>query len=540
MTYKLPQSWQALKAHSDVMASTSMLDMFADNPARATEFSLSAAGLTLDYSKNLVNAETLKLLGQLYDERQLASGIEAMFNGAPVNNTEDRAALHTLLRAPKTAATGALPSEYAEVQASLQSVKRISEAVRAGKWLGCTGKPITHILHLGIGGSYLGPRMVDEALSPFADAGIHCDYVANVDGLHIDQVLKRLDPATTLVIIVSKSFATVETRVNAESAQRWLQQVVPVEQRHLHAVAVTSNVAAAKAFGIAAENILPMWDWVGGRYSLWSAVSLPIAIKYGFARFEGLLAGAAAMDEHFRSAPWPNNMPMLLGAIGVLYRNFMDIGSHAILPYDHSLRLLPAHLQQLDMESNGKSVATAGDAVPLQTGPIIWGGEGTNGQHAFHQLLHQGTRFTSIDFILPLQPHHHRQEHHDWLVANCLSQSQALMQGRSAEQMPDNLSDLRRAHMVMPGNRPSNTIVMDQVTPENLGALIALYEHKVFCQAQIWQINPFDQWGVELGKQLSETIYAAIDSGGLPSQATSLDPSTQRLLTLYQNRNRSS
>lgn len=522
------------------MASTSMLDLFADNPDRAAEFSLDAAGLTLDYSKNLVDARTLALLGQLYAECQLGSGVEAMFNGVRVNNTEDRAALHTLLRACQAAATGPLAKEYAEVQASLQSVKRISEAVRAGQWLGCTGKPITHILHLGIGGSYLGPRMVDEALSAYADAGIHCDYVANVDGQHIDQVLKRLDQATTLVIIVSKSFATVETRVNAQSAQDWLQQAVPLAQRHLHAVAVTSNVAAAKDFGIAAENILPMWDWVGGRYSLWSAVSLPIAIKYGFARFEALLAGAASMDEHFRSAAWPNNMPMLLAAIGVLYRNFMNIGSHAILPYDHSLRLLPAHLQQLDMESNGKSVSTAGDLVPLQTGPIIWGGEGTNGQHAFHQLLHQGSRFTSIDFILPLQPHHQRQEHHNWLVANCLSQSQALMQGRSREQLPETLSDLRRAHMEMPGNRPSNTIVMAQVTPASLGALIALYEHKVFCQARIWQINPFDQWGVELGKQLSETIYATINENSAPSQATSLDPSTQRLLSLYQNHNRSS
>jgi glucose-6-phosphate isomerase len=332
MTYTLPASWQPLKAHSATMASTSMLDLFADNPDRAAEFSLDAAGLTLDYSKNLVDARTLALLGQLYAECQLGSGIEAMFNGVRVNNTEDRAALHTLLRAPKAAATGPLAKEYAEVQASLQSVKRISEAVRAGQWLGCTGKPITHILHLGIGGSYLGPRMVDEALSAYADAGIHCDYVANVDGQHIDQVLKRLDQATTLVIIVSKSFATVETRVNAQSAQDWLQQAVPLAQRHLHAVAVTSNVAAAKDFGIAAENILPMWDWVGGRYSLWSAVSLPIAIKYGFARFEALLAGAASMDEHFRSAAWPNNMPMLLAAIGVLYRNFMNIGSHAILP----------------------------------------------------------------------------------------------------------------------------------------------------------------------------------------------------------------
>ena len=356
------------------MRHTSMLSMFEADPSRATRYSLQAAGLTLDYSKNLINDETLGLFQQLVDEIQLGAGIEAMFTGERINPTENRAALHSLLRASTAPANPMLADQYAAVQASLAQVQRISEAVRSGNWLGASGKTITHVLHLGIGGSYLGPRMVEEALSPYSDGQIHCDYVANVDGQHIDQVLARLDPNRTLVIIVSKSFSTIETKVNAESAQRWLRQTIPATQLHRHAVAVTSNVPAARAFGIADENILPMWDWVGGRYSLWSAVSLPIAIKFGFHHFESLLKGAEAMDNHFRTSHWPHNMPMMLAALGVFYRNFMDVGSHAILPYDHSLRLLPAHLQQLDMESNGKSISIQGDPVTIQTGPTIWGG----------------------------------------------------------------------------------------------------------------------------------------------------------------------
>ncbi|MFT6038422.1 MAG: glucose-6-phosphate isomerase [Candidatus Azotimanducaceae bacterium] len=530
MTYTLPNCWPALQTHAEKMSTTNILDLFAKDPSRAQRMSLTAAGLTLDYSKNLINDETLGLCQQLLTESNLAAQIEAMFTGAQVNHTEQRAALHTLLRAAPDHVSPALTSEHEAVKGSLAAVQRISGDINSGAWRGFTGDPITHLLHIGIGGSYLGPRVIDEALAPYHDGKIRCDYVANVDGQHIDQVLKRLNPATTLVIIVSKSFATVETRVNAEAAEAWLRAAMPADQLHRHAVAITSNVNAARKFGIADENILPMWDWVGGRYSLWSAVSLPIAIKFGYAHFEALLKGARDMDEHFRTASWPNNMPMLLAAIGVLYHNFMDAASHAILPYDHALRLLPAHLQQLDMESNGKSTSSTGEAVTIQTGPIIWGGEGTNGQHAFHQLLHQGTRFTSIDFILPLNPHHNRRTHHDWLVANCLSQSQALMQGRPLQDIAGT-DDTLKQHKVMPGNRPSNTLLMDQVTPESLGAIIALYEHKVFCQAQIWQINPFDQWGVELGKQLSESIFAAIDTGA----AAVLDPSTQHLLGLYQS-----
>ncbi|MFT6010846.1 MAG: glucose-6-phosphate isomerase [Candidatus Azotimanducaceae bacterium] len=529
MTYTLPDCWPALQQHAKQMSTTSILDLFAKDPNRTQRMSLKAAGLTLDYSKNLVDEETLALFQQLLVESKLAPQIEAMFSGAAINQTEQRAALHTLLRAGGENIPAALDVESMAVQRSLTAVRRISDEINSGSWTGFSGEVITHLLHIGIGGSYLGPRVIDAALAPYHNGKIHCDYVANVDGQHIDQVLARLNPATTLVIIVSKSFTTVETKVNAEAANAWLRATMPAEQLHRHAVAITSNIEAAQKMGIADENILPMWDWVGGRYSLWSAVSLPIAIKFGYEHFAALLNGARAMDEHFRSASWPHNMPMMLAAIGVFYHNFMDAASHAILPYDHSLRLLPAHLQQLDMESNGKSTSTSGESVTVQTGPIIWGGEGTNGQHAFHQLLHQGTRFTSIDFILPLRPHHTRRAHHDWLVANCLSQSQALMQGRPLQDIAGADETLKQ-QKVMPGNRPSNTLLMDQLTAESLGAIIALYEHKVFCQAQIWQINPFDQWGVELGKQLSESIFAAIDSGA----AADLDPSTQHLLALYQ------
>ena len=322
----------------------------------------------------------------------------------------------------------------------------------------------------------------------------------------------------------------METRVNAISAQEWLLENVAQEQLGKHLVAITNNISAAKEFGVAEKNIIPIWDWVGGRYSLWSAVGLPIAIRYGFPTFKNLLDGAAEMDQHFLTADFHQNMPMMLALLGVWYHNFLGMPSHAVLPYDHWLRLLPDHLQQLDMESNGKSVTRNGIPADYTTGPLIWGGEGTNGQHAFHQLLHQGTGVASIDFILPLQPHHSRTEHHDWLVASCLSQSQALMQGKSAAEIDDAPSDLVRKHKVMPGNRPSNTILLDQLTPKTLGSLIALYEHKVFCQGMIWNLNPFDQWGVELGKLLGENIFQKIE--GEPD-TDPVDPSTDNLTKIY-------
>jgi len=532
MSIRLSQAWQTLQTHAHSMSDCSIKKFFESEHERATTRTISACGLTLDYSKSKASAETFKLLENLGIESGLADKARALVDGAVLNNTEQRSALHTLLRARTGEHHPDLTSKFTEVQSSLSQIEQLSESIRSGAWLGSTGKAITDVLHIGIGGSYLGPRMIDEALTPYRDGAINCHYVANVDGHHIDQVLQQLDFETTLIIIVSKTFSTMETRVNAISAQQWLLSHISRSDLGKHIVAITNNTAAAIEFGVNQENIITIWDWVGGRYSLWSAVGLPIAIRYGFGTFRDLLDGAADMDQHFLNAKIQDNMPMMLALIGVWYHNFLNIPSHAVLPYDHWLRLLPAHLQQLDMESNGKSVTRNGETVDYSTGPLIWGGEGTNGQHAFHQLLHQGTGITSVDFILPLRPHHNRRQHHDWLVASCLSQSQALMEGRSAPEIADASSELVRKHKVMPGNRPSNTLLVDQLTPQTLGAIVAMYEHKVFCQGMIWDINPFDQWGVELGKVLGENIYRSIE--GAP-EARAVDPSTHNLTEIYKS-----
>lgn len=532
MSIKLSSTWQALESHSLSMKGSSISSFFDEEQDRSTHRMIRTCGLTLDYSKSLASTKTFELLENLAVESKLKEKIAALLSGAALNNTEDRAALHSLLRARPGEHHPGLANKFNEVQASLEKIERLSLDVRSGTWLGSTGKPISDVLHIGIGGSYLGPRMIDEALTPYDDGAINCHYVANVDGQHIDQVLQRLDSETTLIIVVSKSFSTMETRVNAVSAQQWLLETVSPSDFGRHLVAITNNVSSAVEFGVGRENIVPIWDWVGGRYSLWSAVGLPIAIRYGYETFRHLLDGAADMDQHFADAEIKDNMPMMLALIGVWYHNFLDIHSHAVLPYDHSLRLLPAHLQQLDMESNGKSVTRNGDAVDYSTGPLIWGGEGTNGQHAFHQLLHQGTSVASVDFILPLQPHHHRTEHHDWLVASCLSQSQALMQGKIESEIDDTDSTLVARHKVMPGNRPSNTLLLEKLTPQTLGALVAMYEHKVFCQGMIWDINPFDQWGVELGKVLGENIYRLIED---EDDVDAVDPSTKNLTQIYKS-----
>ncbi|MFT6436149.1 MAG: glucose-6-phosphate isomerase, partial [Candidatus Azotimanducaceae bacterium] len=511
---------------------SSIASYFSQEQDRATSRIISTCGLTLDYSKSRADAKTFELLKNLAIEFKLEGKVAALFAGEAVNNTEERSALHTLLRSRPGEHHPDLADKFREVEASLIKIERLSQDVRSGAWLGSSGKAISDILHIGIGGSYLGPRMIDEALTPYRDGAINCHYVANVDGHHIDTVLQGLDRETTLIIVASKSFSTMETRVNAVSAQQWLLEKVSQSDLGKHLVAITDNVASAVKFGVNRENIIPMWDWVGGRYSLWSAVGLPIAIRYGYHTFRSLLDGAADMDQHFSKAEIKNNMPIMLALIGVWYHNFLNINSHAVLPYDHWLRLLPAHLQQLDMESNGKSVTQDGTAVDYTTGPLIWGGEGTNGQHAFHQLLHQGTAIASVDFILPLRPHHHRTEHHDWLVASCLSQSQALMQGRSESEIGNTDSKLITKHKVMPGNRPSNTLLLDQLTPQTLGALVALYEHKIFCQGMIWDINPFDQWGVELGKVLGENIYRKIEGA---EDVSAVDPSTNNLTEIYKS-----
>lgn len=532
MSIKQSSIWKTLETHSQSIKDSSISSFFEEEQDRATDRMIRTCGLTLDYSKSRASAKTFELLENLAVESKLKEKVAALLSGEALNNTEDRAALHSLLRARPGEHHPNLLDKFKEVQASLKQIERLSLEVRSGTWLGSTGKAISDVLHIGIGGSYLGPRMIDEALAPYNDDAINSHYVANVDGHHIDRVLQRLNRETTLIIVASKSFSTMETRVNAITAQQWLLESVSPSDLGRHIVAITNNVSSALEFGVGRENIIPIWDWVGGRYSLWSAVGLPIAIRYGYDTFRNLLDGAADMDQHFLNTEIKKNMPMVLALIGVWYHNFQDIHSHAVLPYDHSLRLLPAHLQQLDMESNGKSVTRNGASVDYTTGPLIWGGEGPNGQHAFHQLLHQGTGVASVDFILPLQPHHHRIEHHDWLVASCLSQSQALMQGKPESEIDDANSELIVKHKVMPGNRPSNTLLLDKLTPQTLGALVALYEHKVFCQGMIWDINPFDQWGVELGKVLGENIYRRIEG---EDDVNAVDPSTKNLTEIYKS-----
>lgn len=528
MTDDLTQPiWPAIKSHAKALRQQELTELFEKEPQRANRCFLSSAGLSLDYSKNFYTAETQQLLIELCEQSDLEHRRQQMFTGASINSTESRAALHTLLRA-KNAPNKELEGAYNQTKVSLDKIRGISEKIRQGIWLGATGDKIRHIVHIGIGGSFLGPHMADEALSALRSKSddITCHYVANVDGHHISSVLEKLNPSETLVIIVSKTFETLETKANANTAKSWLEATLPSINQHL--IAVSTNIDAATNFGVLNDNILPMWDWVGGRYSLWSAVGIPIAIRYGYKVFESLLRGAETMDQHFLNSPPDQNIPVLLAFFGTFYQHCFGAGSHAVLTYDHRLRLLPDHLQQLDMESNGKSVSLSGDSLSHHTGAIIWGGEGTNGQHAFHQLLHQGTRFTSIDFIFSLNADHNLGDHQDKLVSSCLSQAQALMVGRSLEQLASEPSALKRAHKVMPGNKPSNMIILDRLTPETLGALIAMYEHKVFVQAAFWNINPFDQWGVELGKELGQNILNALTGSDI-----ALDPSTEHLLNLY-------
>ncbi|GGM82354.1 glucose-6-phosphate isomerase [Shewanella xiamenensis] len=532
-------TWKALAAHSQQIPH--MRELFAGDPARFSNMSLSTCGLFLDYSKNRATPETLNLLQTLAQEAKLDAKIKAMFAGDIINTTEKRAVLHTALRSTADQSIIAEGQDIVpEVQQTLNKMQQFVTSVTSGQWKGYTGKAITDIVSIGIGGSFLGPKIVSQALRPYWITGLNCHFVANVDGTSISEKLKLLDPETTLFIMSSKSFGTQETLTNTLTAKAWfLAKGGSQSDVAKHFVAVTSNVAKATEFGIDAANIFPMWDWVGGRYSLWSAIGLPIALLIGMDNFRSLLKGAHQMDTHFATAPLAENMPVIMGLFSLWYGNFFNAQSHVVLTYDHYLRGLPAYFQQLDMESNGKSVTLNGTHVDYSTGPVIWGGEGTNGQHAYHQLLHQGTALIPADFIMPLQSHNPIGEHHDQLASNCFGQTQALMQGRTldealAELSKSNLSDeeklLIAKHKVMPGNKPSNTLLMDKLTPETLGALIALYEHRTFVQGAIWDINSFDQWGVELGKTLGNDVLARI---GADQEATALDASSNGLINLY-------
>ena len=542
---KLP-AWQALLAHHARLGDTSISDLFAGDPARFQNFSVAFGDITLDVSKNRISDVTLSLLCDLAREAGLDRARADLFAGKRVNNTENRPALHMALRGP---AAHKDPMAFAidgrdvapDVLQELDRMFGFAEEVRSGAFTGATGKKIVHIVNIGIGGSDLGPALVTDALRPDIAGRLHCHFVSNVDGAHLRQVLTAIDPETTLFIIASKTFTTAETMANGRAARAWLAEKLGEAAIDRHFVAVSTNIEAVRAFGIDERRMFRFWDWVGGRYSLWSAIGLSIVLAVGPAKFRELLAGAAAMDRHFLETPPPQNLPVILGLLQVWHRNFCGFGSQAILPYAQDLWRLPAYLQQLEMESNGKRVTRDGSPVTWATAPVIWGQAGTNGQHAFHQMLHQGPEPIPCDFILTARDRSALPEQHHMLVANGLAQAAALAFGRSAEAITD---AMRKAgadeaaisrlapHRVCPGNRPSTTLLLPVLDPYHLGALIALYEHKVFVASTIWGINAFDQWGVELGKDMANALLAG--------QGGPADSSTAGLMALYDARARRS
>ncbi|MBC7907227.1 MAG: glucose-6-phosphate isomerase [Rhodospirillaceae bacterium] len=524
-------AWRALEAHAKGMEPVQMRDMFLRDLGRFQAFSLKLGDLLLDYSKNRVAHETMALLNDLARQSGLEEWRAKMFDGAPINTTEHRAVLHVALRNRSNRpvmvdGVDVMPA----INAVLAKMRDFSDRVRSGQWKGATGKRIATVVNIGIGGSDLGPVMVTEALKPYQQDGLAVRFVSNVDGTHMAETLKACDPETTLFIIASKTFTTQETIANATTAKDWLVAKLGAAAVPHHFVALSTNEKACTAFGIDPANMFEFWDWVGGRYSLWSAIGLSIAIAVGFDNFEALLDGAHQMDEHFRTAPLDANMPVVLGLLGIWYNNFLGAQAYAVLPYDQYLHRLPAYLQQLDMESNGKGTARDGTPATWQTGPMVFGEPGTNGQHAFYQLIHQGTKPIPCDFLAAATTHNPVGDHHVMLLANFLAQPEALMRGKTlAEVKAENpiLTDAEAAHRVFTGNRPTNTLLYKTLDPHTLGMLIALYEHKVFVQGILWDINSFDQWGVELGKQLAKKILGELTS---PDEVTSHNSSTNGLI----------
>jgi len=536
------REWQALVSHQRDLGQTHMRDLFRDDPDRANRFFIAGGGLSLDYSRNRATDETLAKLMALARICGVPERTEAMFRGEAINLTEKRPALHVALRDPGERPIMVDGKDIVpDIKHTLERMQGFVEDILHQRRTGWTGKAFTDVVSIGIGGSFLGPKLVSEALKPYWHGQLQPHYVANIDGTHIAEALKRVNPETTLFLIQSKSFRTQETLENSKVARDWfLEQGGTENDIARHFIAVTANTPEAVSFGIAEDNIFPMWDWVGGRYSLWSAIGLPVALTIGMANFRALLSGAHRMDSHFRSTPLEQNLPVVMAMLGVWYSNFWGAETYAILPYDHYLRSLPAHLQQLDMESSGKQVTQQGQPLAYHSGPVIWGGVGANGQHAFHQLLHQGTRLIPADFIIPLESHNKVANHHATLFANCLSQSRALMSGKTLQEAQDELAEEGQSaadiealapHKVVPGNKPSNTLLMDKATPETVGALIALYEHRTFVQGIIWDVDSFDQWGVELGKQLGKGILERLT--GEFSQTTASDSSTDHLIQLF-------
>lgn len=534
--------WQRLSSHyAEQMRHVHLRSLFESDPARFQKCSLNVGDILFDYSKNIVTEETIELLTTLADACGLRSAIDAMFSGEAINATEGRAVLHTALRNRSerpviTDGVNVMPA----INKVLNQMRACCEQVHTGAWKGYTGKRIKNIVNIGIGGSDLGPLMVTEALRPYRQPEMDVFFVSNVDGTHIVETLKKINPEETLFLIASKTFTTQETMTNAQSARRWFLSHAQ-DEAHIarHFVALSTNATAVQAFGIDLNNMFEFWDWVGGRYSLWSAIGLSIALYIGYDRFEELLQGASEMDEHFRNAAFGSNMPVIMGLLGVWYHNFFGAATHAVLPYDQYLHRFTAYLQQGDMESNGKQVDRNGQKVTYSTGPVIWGEPGTNGQHAFYQLIHQGTQLIPCDFIAPAISQNPEGDHHEKLLSNFFAQTEALMNGKTEGEVASELSHLSgeereriKPFKVFEGNRPSNSMLIRKITPHNLGCLIAAYEHKIFVQGVIWNIYSFDQWGVELGKQLANRILPELKDARL---VTNHDASTSGLINAYKS-----
>jgi glucose-6-phosphate isomerase len=536
-------SWQALEAHYRQTADQHMRDLFAEDEHRFERFSLALGGLFLDYSKNRITSETMDLLVDLARAGDVEGWRDRMFAGEPINTTEDRAALHVALRLPLEGDTGALAANGDDVIAAVRAMRgkmrTFSDAVRSGAWTGATGKAIKTVVHIGTGGSHIGPQMVCQSQGGLSTSGPDMVFISNVDGVQIFDALSGLATETTLFIAASKTFTTEETITNARTAKDWLVEALGESAINSHFIAVSGNSEAVAEFGISAENTFDLWNWVGGRYSVWSAIGLPIAIALGMDRFEDMLSGAHDMDQHFLKAPLDANLPVILGLIGIWNIDFLGTQGLAILPYDEGLRGFPNYLRQLEMESNGKALDRFGEPVETNTATVVFGDPGTRGQHAFYQALHQGRQRIACDFIAPMETRHAVGNHHDRLLANFFAQTEALMKGRVFDKAddvpaPDNvansLQDKQRPHREFEGNRPTNSILLDRVDPFTLGQLIALYEHKVFVQAVLWGINPFDQWGVEWGKELATQVLYTLENGGVDFDACS---STLGLIARY-------
>jgi glucose-6-phosphate isomerase len=513
-------AWAKLQSHANLAENLSIVSLFDADLTRASSYSVKAGELFLDYSKNLVNDEIWQTLLCLAEQSPLQEHRTAMFAGEPINTTENRAVLHGALRAEPTDANSEDESQRIDLaKQQLQAVRAVSDKIRNGQWLGSTGKAITDVVNIGIGGSDLGPKLAVNALHEYSHPSISLHFISNVDGAEILTTLRGLNPETTLIAVASKTFTTAETLLNAKTAIHWFEQTLGLEnaQTSSHFIGLTANPSNALAYGIQAQHILEFAEWVGGRYSLWSSIGLSIAISIGFEHYSDMLAGARDMDLHFKQAPLAQNMPVIMALLGIWYSNFLQAETIAVIPYCERLLLLPSYLQQLDMESNGKATTLTGEAVNYDTGPILWGQTGTNGQHAFFQRLHQGTRQVPIDFIAAAHDGLSNNEHHRVLLGNMLAQSAALMTGQAAPE--------GQQHRYYPGNKPSNTLLLKELSPKNFGALIALYEHKVFVQGSIWNINSFDQWGVELGKKMANELLSENPVNG------EFDPSTNALFT---------